>query len=160
MIAVRQFECTDNFAWKPATKLFNAWHGGVPAILGWESAYQAERKSHLDYLEVTTVEEALAALKKLRDDVLFRQSMVENGRRRAYETQPNILTQEWIEFLTDVAVPAYHRWCSNPVLHRKRFFLKRQTALSADRLQRFVGFKIEGLQKRLNAFGKFFDVQQ
>ena len=159
VFAVRRFECFDNFAWKPATKLFNAWHAGVPAILGWESAYQAERKSDLDYLEVKTVEEALAALKRLRDDVPFRTSIVENGRQRAHETQPEILAQQWIEFLTEVAVPAYDRWCSNSVLHQKRFFLRRQTALLEDGLQRFFGFKIEGLQKRLNALGKFFDVQ-
>ena len=38
---------------KPPSKLFNSWLAGVPAVLGHESAYRAERRSDLDYIEVS-----------------------------------------------------------------------------------------------------------
>jgi hypothetical protein len=157
VLAVRRFQGVDDFAWKPATKLYNAWHAGVPAVLGRESAYRAEWKSELDYWEVDTVEEALDALKKLRDDVALRRAMVENGKQRSQETEPQVLAQQWMQFLTEVAVPAYHTWCSHRGLHQKKFFLKRQTALLEHRLTRFFWFKVEGIQKRWHARKQHID---
>ena len=61
VLAVRSFEKRDYFQ-KPATKLFNAWHAGVPAILGTESAFESERKSDLDYIEVSSPDETLSRL--------------------------------------------------------------------------------------------------
>jgi hypothetical protein len=34
VLAVRRFDRQDSYDWKPPTKLYNAWHAGVPAILG------------------------------------------------------------------------------------------------------------------------------
>ncbi|MCA1992192.1 MAG: hypothetical protein LDL41_09130 [Coleofasciculus sp. S288] len=111
ILAVRNFCEQESYSWKPATKLYNAWHADVPAILARESAFQAERKSELDYLEVTSLNDAILALKRLRDDLQLRHAMVENGRVRAEETKPAKLVSQWHNFITDVAVPAYDRWC-------------------------------------------------
>ena len=121
VLAVRSFDNQD-YANKPATKLYNTWHAGVPAILGRETAYQAERKSELDYIEVSSLNEALVALKRLRDDKNLRNLMVENGRIRAEETQPENVVKEWRNFIIEVAVPAYERWCNSSVWEQKLLF--------------------------------------
>ena len=50
VLAVRDLTESDYNA-KPASKLINAWHAGVPALLGPEPAFQALRRSELDYLD-------------------------------------------------------------------------------------------------------------
>ncbi len=111
VLAVRGFKERDYFH-KPATKLFNAWHAGVPAILGCESAFQAERKNEMDYVEVSSPDEILAALKRLRDDPNLRQAMIANGRLRAEETSIESLAARWRDFITQIAIPAHEAWCS------------------------------------------------
>src|SRR5262249_29736407 len=51
---------------KPATKLYNAWLAGVPALLGEEPAYRALRQSDLDYVPVASAGEAVAAVRALK----------------------------------------------------------------------------------------------
>ncbi|HAX87073.1 MAG TPA: hypothetical protein DCY91_12640 [Cyanobacteria bacterium UBA11370] len=121
IVAVRSFERRNhnlnaNYLNKPATKLYNAWLAGIPAILGCESAYQAERQSELDYLEVISFNETISALKRLRDNPVLRQAMIENGHIRAEAIQPSIITQRWRKFLIDIAIPAYDDWCKQPPL--------------------------------------------
>lgn len=148
VLAVRSFQGDDCFAWKPATKLYNAWHAGVPAILGCESAYQAERKSDKDYIECQSVDRALNSLKKLRDDRDLRQSMVENGRKRMQETSSDVLVQKWISFFSDIVVPTYHNWCANRNFYQTRFFWQQHLRLLQDKTICFRDFKLEGIQRR------------
>lgn len=133
VIAVRNFE-ESAFTIKPATKLYNAWHAGVPAILGRESAFRAESRSQLDYLEVTSQEDVLKALQWLRDDQALRQAMVANGQQRAADTHPDRLVEVWCYFLTQVAVPAYDRWCRASYLERLLFLIRRYFATLPQRL--------------------------
>jgi hypothetical protein len=106
---------------KPASKLYNAWHADIPAILGSESAYMAERKNEFDYLEANSPEEVIRALQRLRDDRKLRESMVINGRSRARETKNEVLVKKWGYFLTDVASPAYGKWCNSTWIRKKYF---------------------------------------
>ena len=146
VLAVRSFHKPD-YAWdfKPATKLLNAWHAGVPAILGCESAYRAERKSKLDYLEVNSPQEVITALKRLRDDPKLRQSMVENGHIRAQETQIRQLTQRWANLITTKIIPTYERWCSSSWYQQN--FLQRRKLEVKTRGQR------KALQRLRNSLG-------
>jgi hypothetical protein len=144
ILAVRSFTQKD-FTWKPATKLYNAWHAGVPAILGCESAYQAERKSHLDYLEVSSLDDIIAALERLRDDKEFRQAMVEHGKIRAKETDPANLTQQWKNLITQEVVPAYEAWRTSP-LYRQSFLQRRRLAVETREMRK-------ALQKWRNHLG-------
>lgn len=132
ILAIREFGRQNDWRGKPASKLYSAWHAGVPAILGHESAFQAERKSDLDYLEATSLEEVISALRRLRDDKELRYAMVENGRLRAKETQPANMVAKWQDFLINVAVPTYKNWCSTPRWHQQLFFKARQS---------FIGFR-------------------
>lgn len=84
---------------KPATKLYNAWHAGVPAILGPEVAYQESRKSELDYIEISEPEQAKAALVHLRQNAEVYQQMVQNGRQRAVEYSRDRILEHWKSFL-------------------------------------------------------------
>jgi hypothetical protein len=84
---------------KPATKLTNAWLAGVPAILGPELAYRELRRSDLDYMEVKSVPEALAAVDRLIREPALYAAMVENGRRRAEEFTVEAVRKRWVDLL-------------------------------------------------------------
>jgi hypothetical protein len=108
VVAVRGFD-RHRHGNKPATKLFNAWHAGVPAVLGRESAYEHERRSPLDYLEARSFAEVVTALRRLKADPALRRAMIANGRERARESNPAVITKRWLEFFEKVAVPAYEK---------------------------------------------------
>lgn len=112
VVAIRDFVGNHRYANKPPTKLFNSWHAGVPAILGRESAYEAERKSPLDYLEARTVPDLVAALRRMRDEPELRRAMVANGFERAKESDPAAITAQWREFFEQTVGPAYPNWRS------------------------------------------------
>ena len=121
VVAIRDFVGKHRYANKPPTKLFNAWHAGVPAVLSRESAYEQQRKGPLDYLEAPTFDDLVATLRRLRDDPALRRSMVANGRERARESDPATITARWREFFQTVAEPAYEKWRSASDLRRRLF---------------------------------------
>jgi glycosyltransferase involved in cell wall biosynthesis len=127
VLAVRRFDPNSSYDWKPATKLYNAWHAGVPIILGRESAFRAERKSEYDYLEVTSVEETIAALKQLQTQPELRQEMIKNGRVRAVETTYEKLVERWCSLIENKIVPAYQRWCQTPRWQQQAFLKIRRS---------------------------------
>lgn len=90
---------------KPATKLYNAWLAGVPALLGPEHAYREARRSELDYLEVGSLEEAKAAVLRLIERPDLYRAMVENGRARAAEFAAEATLSRWKELLSE-KIPA------------------------------------------------------
>ncbi len=126
IVSVREFNKPDNFTWKPALKLYNAWLAGVPAILGQDSAFRNERRSELDYLEVASEEEVILAIKRLRDDIELRRAMIENGERRALEINPAAITGRWMNFMLDKAIPAYYGWRRASKLQKQLFFIERR----------------------------------
>jgi hypothetical protein len=127
VVAIRSFSGRP-FDYKPASKLLQAWQAGVPSVLGAESAYQAERLSDLDYLEAATFADAVAALRRLRNDPSLRQAMMENGKRRALENLPERIAERWHRLLIDVATPAWERWCSLSNGARDNFLQSREEA--------------------------------
>ncbi len=93
---------------KPASKLYNAWLAGVPALLGPEYALREIRRSSLDYVEVTGVEEAKDAVRRLTNDPELYQAMVRHGFVRAAEYRVEATLERWIELLTET-IPALAR---------------------------------------------------
>ncbi|MBX3729714.1 MAG: hypothetical protein KF858_11060 [Candidatus Sumerlaeia bacterium] len=139
VVAIRSMGTAHLHDHKPATKLYNAWLAGVPAVLGAESAYRAERRSPLDYLEADSVPTILTALDRLRTDAALRAAMIAHGRARATaELAPEQLRAGWLEILTRVAPETHMRWQRVGALRRNLFFAERH-------LQR----KWLGLRKRL-----------
>lgn len=145
VLAVRSFpqRTTDSLkkslgAWKPPTKLYNAWIAGVPAILAPEPAFQDQRRSELDYIEVTSVEEVLEAIARLRDDKKLCQSMRDNGRQRAESIQYANIVKQWQDFLTDIAVPTYEDWCQASNWSKQLFFLRQSLKLKGNRIRQIL----------------------
>jgi hypothetical protein len=122
VVAVRNFQKQD-YTKKPATKLYNAWHAGVPAILGKESAFQSERKSEFDYFEVSSVEDVINILKYLKDNPQLRQKVSKNGKYRSQETGPQYTVKQWWNFFIDIAIPKYQEW-SSASLWRQQLYLQ------------------------------------
>lgn len=109
VIAVRN--ATENdLKLKPAVKLLNAWAAGCPAILGPEPAYQALRQSELDYIEVRNPEEAVAALRRLKNNPNYYAAIVENGLERAKEFTADRLALLWRDLLADSITKGYEQW--------------------------------------------------
>jgi hypothetical protein len=134
VVAIRSFDEQD-YRDKPAVKLYNAWHAGVPAILGCESAYQAERKTPLDYFEAASYEDTVTSLKRLLDEPGLYRAVVDNGRMRSQETAPVIYLDIWKRYLTEQVVPVYQRWCKASPLQRQWFVLGQNVAFTGDRIQ-------------------------
>jgi hypothetical protein len=128
VVAIRSFDQNLHDI-KPASKLVNAWHAHVPAILGRESAYRALRQSSLDYIEVSSFGETQAALEMLKKDSGLRRDMAENGRRRATEINVETLTARWREFFTEVALSRYEHLLRQGPVWRAAFFGRRYAAI-------------------------------
>jgi len=111
---------------KPAQKLTNAWRAGVPALLGCEEGYRELRYSHLDYLEVKSVDEAVAGLKRLKEDVEFREAVIENGLRKSDFHTINAVQSLWADVFRTQIFPAYEVWKAQSTLSRFKFLVARR----------------------------------
>lgn len=106
VIAVRphlgdKFERSD----KPASKLINSWHAGVPALLGKEIAYKELRRSDLDYLEIDTLSAGLKAIDFLKSNKKVYMDMIRNGTERAVEFSALNIANQWRLLLFNI-IPA------------------------------------------------------
>lgn len=125
ILAVRSFDKNSTYNYKPASKLFNAWLAGVPAILGCESAYRVEGKNGVNYIEVSNVEEAIFALKRLKDDISFRHLIVKGCLIQAEQKNPEKIIEKWQNFLINKVIPEYEKWTKLNSIQRGIFLLKR-----------------------------------
>ncbi len=135
IVAVRNFQQQD-YTQKPATKLYNAWHAGVPAILGKESAFQSERKNEFDYFEVSSIDDAINVLKRLKDNPQLCQKVRENSQIRAQEVDPQNVLMQWGSFLTNTAVPKYQLWCRSSQLSQQLYWQKCYLSIKLEALKR------------------------
>lgn len=143
VVAVRNFQQQD-YIEKPATKLYNAWHAGIPAILGKESAFQVERKTEFDYFEVSSVEDAVNVLKRLRDNPQLCEKVRENGKIRGQEIEPQNVVRQWRSFLTNVALLKYIEWCRSSRLIKQLYLQGCYFSV------KFNGFKNKILNQKIN----------
>ena len=125
IVAIRSFQSSHPYNNKPATKLFNAWLAGVPALLGIESAYRFEGCHLEDYWEINTYEELINSLQCLKSDKNLRQQLVTNGYSKAIQFTPENISKKWQDFILDIAVPSFYRWCNLPAL-RQSLLLQQQ----------------------------------
>ncbi|NCR14306.1 MAG: hypothetical protein GPJ22_18095 [Microcystis aeruginosa LL13-03] len=128
IVAVRRFHTREKWDDKPATKLYNAWLAGVPALLGVESAYRSEGTDQVNYLEVTSLKHLLTTLQQLQTDLPLHHALVKNGAWQAQSFLPAKITQKWREFLLEIAVPAFSDWvslsnCRQRMILEKNFLL-------------------------------------
>jgi hypothetical protein len=90
---------------KPAAKLINAWHAGVPAVVSREPAYERLRRSELDYIRASNVDQIIGAVRRLQADPQLYAAMVRNGAERAKEFTLTKIRQSWIDVLRDGILP-------------------------------------------------------
>jgi hypothetical protein len=114
----------DLYPRKPATKLYNAWHAGVPALLGPELAYRELRQGPLDFIEVAEVGDVMQAILQLKQDPDLYQRMVDNGRSRARDFTVASIAGRWsgLLFRTIPALataPDVARWRNRPLLAKE-----------------------------------------
>jgi len=124
VLAVRSFA---RVSWHkfPPSKLYNSWIAGVPGLLGSESAYQAERRNEYDYFEVSSTDEVLETLLRLRGDARLRAAVVRNCAERAAGVDPMRIAETWAAFLTTVAAPAWRDWQRRSAASRTAFRVAR-----------------------------------
>jgi hypothetical protein len=117
VIAVRNATFPD-LRVKPAVKLINAWMAGCPAILGPEPGCQALRRSELDFIEVRSPNEAIAALKRLKSDPALYLAMIENGLERAQQFTTEQQVMNWHELLSGSITQGYEQWRRQSALQK------------------------------------------
>ncbi|HXO19088.1 MAG TPA: glycosyltransferase, partial [Thermoanaerobaculia bacterium] len=118
---------------KPASKLYNAWHAGVPALLGPEAAFRELRRSPLDYLEVASRAEAQSAVDRLLADPGLYRAMVDNGRARAVDFTAEAILPKWATLLYET-IPPLTKTRSSQLLRRVPLPLRK----TARRLARLI----------------------
>ena len=134
---------------KPASKLINAWHAGVPALLSNEPAFAALRRSDLDYLTIDTPQSLLRRIEYLRSDKSVYHAMIENGRLRAREYSAEAVRARWLELILADVVPDFLRSrTAMPPLLRFPPFVARMVAqkLTAKAYRRKTAVELRLLQ--------------
>ena len=109
VLAVRNLTLADA-ACKPASKLINAWGGDLPALLGPEPAYRELRQSPLDFIEVRTPVQAIAALRGLKAEPNRYLAMIDAGRKRRVEVSEDRIAAQWVALLNGPIAAAFLRW--------------------------------------------------
>jgi hypothetical protein len=137
IVAVRSFDRRTHHRY-PASKLYNAWCAGVPAILGYESAYRSERRGELDYIEATSEEEVITALARLRDDPALYRAIVANGAARAREVTFGEIAARWKRLIEEDLVPAHAKWYASDGHEREAFFQRRRRSYLQYRLRHWL----------------------
>jgi hypothetical protein len=122
LIGIRSFD-SNPYNNKPPSKLFNAWHAGIPFIGGWDSAYRQVGVPGEDYLRVRTHQEALEAILNLKTDAGLYKKMVNNGTRKAALYTQETITKIWEETLLNPICQRYNIWKRRSSYERLRFHL-------------------------------------
>lgn len=123
IIGIRNFGKRNFHINKPSLKLYNAWLAGVPAILGYESAYRKEGNPSVDYLEASSYSEVVEHLLQLKENILLRQRIVKNGSEKANEFKAEKTVECWVRLINDVLIPDYLQWRKS-VFKRRLFQVK------------------------------------
>jgi len=89
--------------YKPATKLYNSWLAGTPALLGDEPAYRAMRETDLDYRMVAGPDDVIAAVRQLKQNGEMFRAMVANGVLRGRAFARDATEARWMALIEEVA---------------------------------------------------------
>lgn len=113
VLAVRNIP-SSYLAYKPASKLYNAWAAGCPALLGPEPAFAVHRKSELDYFEVCNSADALGALARLKSEPELYSKVVANGLTRSREFTFDAVSRQWEQLLSGPVAERFAAWQRGP----------------------------------------------
>jgi hypothetical protein len=138
VLAVRDLTEKDALV-KPASKLVNAWLAGVPALLGPEPAFREQKRSNLDYIEVTTPQAVFDAVKLLKSRPELYQQTIANGLKRAEDFTAEKMVERWYKLLAGPVAEAYKCW------------------LKSNRLNRIAQFSVRSVQHKISSRKALYD---
>lgn len=124
VVAIRSFQDQQKFPNKPATKLVNAWLGGVIPLLGQEWAYRLVGQPGFNYLEISNYSQLLEILKTLKMDRNMRSGLLYEGQRQTSNFTVDSITKTWKKWLENRAIPAFESWIKTPLWQQKQFLLQ------------------------------------
>lgn len=139
VVAIRNFNGSPYFN-KPANKLINCWRMGVPAIVTPESSVLAQQESDLDFILVNSLDETISAIKKLKTNPTLYSAMVNNGLKRAEEFTVEKITQQWINFFEEFALPIYEQWKQLSTIQKESLFWIRYLRFKWERQRSYLKF--------------------
>lgn len=133
---------------KPAQKLINAWRAGVPVLLGCEVGYRELKHSNLDYLEVNSADDVVAGLKRLRDDIEFREVVIQNGLLKAESYTIDEVQTLWAELFMNRIIPAYQAWENQSARGRFCFLAVRRVRNALRVMLSFIWHRLLGMKPK------------
>jgi hypothetical protein len=137
VLAIRSFQ-PPLHSRKPATKLYNAWIAGVPAILGPEPAFQHEGTPGADYIEAQTLTDVVNSIRSLRENPELRKAMVARGTANADRYRVPSIVDDWRQLLESRLQPLLERWQGLGGLRRRFFLAGRKVNFMTRRLPRRI----------------------
>jgi Glycosyl transferases group 1 len=121
VLAVRDLTVEDARV-KPASKLVNAWHAGVPALLGPEPAFRELRRTDHDYIEVRTPADVIRSIELLQSNPERYRAMIRNGQIRAQEYTVQKVRDRWLEVLNGPIMEIFAAWHKKSLLGKTLTF--------------------------------------
>lgn len=110
---------------KPASKLVNAWHAGVPALLGPEPAFAEIGQNGRDWIEVRTPDDVLDWVRRLRADPDLYRAIVAAGREKAAIHDDDENASRWVALLTGPVARAFEVWRRKPAVLRAAIVMRK-----------------------------------
>ncbi|MBM3856884.1 MAG: glycosyltransferase family 1 protein [Verrucomicrobia bacterium] len=132
VIAIRDFSSA-RYLDKPATKLYNAWHAGVPFIGGIDSAYATDGRPGIDYLVASSLEETFQHLRRLKENPSLRHELVLHGTEsgKAFTREATLL--RWQTFLLEKLPTLVEQWQKKSLFERHFFMMTQRFFCFLDR---------------------------
>lgn len=123
ILAIRNFGMLNEHYNKPALKLYNSWAAGVPAILGYESAYRTEGKPGHNYLEAVSLEDTIKLITTLKNDANVRKYIISSGLDQ-YNSKYNheVTIERWKSLIFNKIIPSYNVWTTSNLIRKTFFF--------------------------------------
>jgi len=131
VVAIRDFSHSTHYH-KPAAKLYNAWLAGVPFIGGRDSAYAADGRPGIDYLVATSPQQVIDQLRRLKEDPILRQQLVNRGQESGTAFSPEAILPQWKRLITETLPALAVQWKKKSSLQRRFFWITQRCSYFFD----------------------------
>lgn len=113
LVLAHRIEAPTMLRQKPATKLYNAWLAGVPALLAPEPEYQRMRTAPEDFIEIESPDAVLAAVRQLQTEPARYAVMRTRCAERASEFSAPAIAARWLDLLTGPVADQHDAWLAS-----------------------------------------------
>lgn len=112
LLAIRSFDGR-RFQNRPPSKLFNAWLAGVPLTGGFDSAFEQVGNPGVDYLKVSSFEDALSAIRRFANDPELYVSIVRSGQSASRAFTRSRICEAWVRLLCEPIAEKWRQWVAS-----------------------------------------------